>query len=96
MNTRAIQWRIPPMLAALLATMPSALASTVNLSGCAQATVQAAVTAAKDGDVIMIPAGTCTWSTAVQWTDKSIWVIGAGIGATGILTQREFGVWRDR
>ena len=32
----------------------------------------------------MIPAGTCTWTSAVQWTDKSIWVIGAGIGSTVI------------
>ena len=51
---------------------------------CSQADVQAAVNAATDGQTVSVPAGNCTWSSPVTWTDKNIAVIGAGIGVTNI------------
>jgi hypothetical protein len=68
-------------------------AATHTAVSCAQADVQAAVNAASTGDVVMVPAGTCTWTTiatntpAVLVSGKAITVRGAGVGATVILDE---------
>lgn len=49
-----------------------------------RADVGAAVTAAREGDVVEIPAGTASWTTALVVT-KSLTIKGAGIGETVIL-----------
>ena len=38
----------------------------VNAATCSQADVQSAVNAAADGNTVMVPTGTCTWSTSVK------------------------------
>jgi hypothetical protein len=38
----------------------------VNAATCSQADVQSAVNAAADGNTVMVPNGTCTWSTPVR------------------------------
>jgi hypothetical protein len=57
-------------------------AAALSAPSCSQADVQAVIDAAVDGDAITIPAGTCTWTTPVVWSNKSIAVAGAGIGQT--------------
>jgi len=43
------------------------------------------VSGAAAGDVVSVPAGTCTWSTGVSWDDKGITVKGAGADQTTIV-----------
>jgi hypothetical protein len=46
--------------------MPSnSYAATINAQSCSQAHVQAAIDSAADGDTVLVPAGECTWSTAL-------------------------------
>lgn len=60
-----------------------ASAATVTTASCAQSAVQAAVNSANDGDTVNIPAGTCTWSSAVSLNSKTIYLKGAGSGSGG-------------
>lgn len=56
------QWKI---LAALLFSAPIAGATTRTATTCNASDVQAKINASSDGDIVQIPAGICTWSTAV-------------------------------
>jgi hypothetical protein len=68
-------------------------ANTITAANCSQSAVQTAVNSAADGDTVSIPAGSCTWSGGVSWSNKNINVIGAGIGNTVItLTGSAFSV----
>jgi hypothetical protein len=66
-----------------LLTAPFAHAALQNANSCSKTDVDAAITRAADGDVVMIPAGSCSWSSAVS-TTKGISIIGAGVGQTTI------------
>jgi hypothetical protein len=68
---------------------PQASAGIINVASCAQAAVQAAVNNASDGDIVNIPAGSCTWASHVGFENKNITIQGAGIGQT--LITREGG-----
>lgn len=69
-------------LLALLAWVPAAGAATISASSCSQSDVQAALTAASGGDTVMVPAGTCSWTSLA--ISKGIRLIGAGASATNI------------
>jgi len=43
----------------------SASGATINASSCSQSSVQSAVSSANNGDNIIVPRGTCTWTSAV-------------------------------
>src|SRR3989344_6423628 len=58
-------------------------ATTITAATCNQADVQSAINQAKDGDVVQIPAGTCSWTNAVTITNKTIILQGAGAGSGG-------------
>ncbi|OPY15878.1 MAG: hypothetical protein A4E69_00380 [Syntrophus sp. PtaB.Bin138] len=63
-------------------------AATINASSCSQADVQAAVNASSTGDTVVVPAGSCTWASAVSIpTTKKITLQGAGMDATIITKQ---------
>jgi hypothetical protein len=62
----------------------SSEAATINAASCSQSDVQGAIANAQDGDTVSIPAGSCTWTSAVGWSNKNISLIGAGIGNTVI------------
>ena len=69
---------------ALIAAISSRVqAVTVNLNLADISTVQAAVNVALDGDIIVLPAGTVTWSQRLN-VSKAITIKGAGIGQTVI------------
>ena len=61
-----------------------ASAATITAASCQLPAVQAAVNSANNGDTVNIPAGSCTWTSAVAWENKKISLIGAGIGQTVI------------
>jgi len=56
----------------------------LNAASCSQEDVQAAIDAAKEGDTVHIPTGTCLWSQTVTLSDKNIILQGAGIDQTTI------------
>jgi len=67
----------------------SSQAATINAASCNSSDVQAAVTAASDGDIVSIPAcSNTTWSgtdySPVVNVNKSLTIIGAGIDETNI------------
>jgi len=68
----------------------------LTAASCSQQDVQAAISVAEDGDTVHVPAGTCTWDTAVtigtvtSWTpllfsSKNLTLMGAGIDQTIII-----------
>ena len=67
----------------LLSSTAAIHASTRNAASPSYADVNTAVTAAANGDTVMIPAGTATWngSSTIEFT-KNITIQGAGIGHT--------------
>jgi hypothetical protein len=68
----------------------SSFAAAVNAASCSQADVQAAINAATDNTVVNIPAGTCDWPSTVTWTNKNIYVKGAGIDQTVITRSGDY------
>ncbi len=59
-------------------------AAIINATSCSQADVQSAINAASNGDTVVVPSETCTWSSGVTINGKSITVQGGGIGVTTI------------
>jgi hypothetical protein len=60
-------------------------AADINAASCSQADVQSAIDSAVDGDRVLVPAGSCTWTSRVLVPDtKGIIIEGAGIGNTVI------------
>lgn len=75
-------------LLVLLALMggSAAEAATLNASSCNLNAVSSVVTSAVDGDTVVIPAGTCSWSGPLSISEKSITLKGQGPGATVIVS----------
>ena len=67
-----------------------AAVSTINAASASQSAVQAAINSAKDGDTVLVPAGSASWSGTVTMT-KAIDLVGAGIGNT-IITHSGVGL----
>lgn len=61
-----------PAVIAFPARGQVARASTIRAASCSQSDVQAAIDAASDGDTVAVPAGNCTWTTAVNINGKGI------------------------
>jgi hypothetical protein len=57
--------------------------ATRTASSCDRSAVQTAIDAAADGDTVTVPAGTCTWTSAVTLSNKTITLKGAGSDAGG-------------
>lgn len=63
----------------LVSGAPPAYSASIAATSCNQVDVQAALAVARDGDSVMIPAGTCTWTSTLRYTAPgSISIIGAG------------------
>jgi len=60
----------------------TASAANTLAASCSSTDVQTAVNSAKDGDIVLVPPGHCTWSSRVTVINKSISLIGSGIGST--------------
>jgi hypothetical protein len=75
---------VPVVLVGLLGFSATAHTATIAAASCSSAAVTAAVASAANGDTVIIPAGTCTWSTLVT-INKAITLQGQGVGVTKIL-----------
>jgi hypothetical protein len=62
----------------------AANAATINAASCSQSAVQTAVNAASNGDTVVVPAGSCTWTSNLALGSKAITLQGAGVGNTNI------------
>lgn len=61
----------------------SVYAAIINANSCSQSDVQAAINSGSTGDTVIIPSGSCTWSTAVSIPDnKRITLQGEGYDNT--------------
>ena len=52
----------------------------IAAASCAVSDVQSAVNSARDADTVIVPSGTCTWTSSVNIFGKGIRVTGAGSG----------------
>lgn len=64
--------------------LSDAFAAIIQVGDLAAASVQTAINNAAEGDTIVLPPGTATWSTQVTLTNKSLTILGCGIGNTVI------------
>src|SRR5262249_24415848 len=65
----------------MLSVSRSAGATSINAKTASESDVAAAITSATDGDTVIIPAGTVTWTRTLQ-VRKGITMQGAGAGVT--------------
>lgn len=72
------RWWLAPVL--LMAGYANA--ATIAASSCSQSAVLAAITSASNGDVVSVPAGSCTWNGFAL--SKGIHLMGAGTGSATI------------
>ena len=64
----------------------NANSATINAASCSQVDVQTAINSASDGDIVIVPAGNCIWTSTVFIPDtKGIILQGAGIDQTTII-----------
>jgi len=69
---------------ALVLVAPAARAATLSALSCSLADVQAAVANAASGDVVVVPAGTCTWTTQAAYTPCIALPAGVTLQGVGI------------
>jgi hypothetical protein len=82
--------RLVVVLLFLLAVpMRQVAASTITAANCSSSSVQAAINSAVDGDTVVIPNGTCTWTSGISVSGKGIHVTGQTKG--GVLLSHSAG-----
>src|SRR5688572_9051178 len=64
------RWQMPNLLIlvalSLAAVMPTRVdAATISAASCSRTDVASAITKASNGDTVLIPAGACTWTSAI-------------------------------
>jgi hypothetical protein len=64
------------LIAVWVASVATANASTITAASCASTAVQAAINSAARGDTVVIPNGSCTWTSGVTISGKGIIVHG--------------------
>jgi hypothetical protein len=70
----------------LFGVMGGVEGATINAASCSSSDVQGAIKSANDGDVILVPAGTCTWTSPVKVdsSNREIHLKGSGMDNTVI------------
>jgi len=61
-----------------------AIGRDINASSCSRSDVQSAINSAADGDRVLVPSGSCVWSSQITVDEKGIIIQGAGIGQTRV------------
>jgi len=75
---RIVKWLL---FACLLSAFsgPIARANTLNAPDCSLTSVQSTINSASSGDTVIVPAGSCTWSSQVEISGKGLTLIGATV-----------------
>lgn len=83
------------MIISFLLLSENLWAATHTAATCSQSDVGTAIRAASEGDVVLIPAGDCTWGASGTYLSvkKAITVQGAGKGVTNITLSETGGTW---
>lgn len=69
----------------LLLSYSNSYAATINAASCSSAHINTAISSAATGDTVVVPSGSCTWTSHVTIpASKAITLQGAGIGQTNI------------
>lgn len=79
--TRLMKWQF--VVVAFLVSplfVRVAQANTISAASCNTGDVQVAINAAAEGDAVLIPPGTCSWTSGVAISGKGIVIQGAGSG----------------
>lgn len=71
------------------------LAADFTAASCSNANVQSSINSASTGDRVIVPSGSCTWTSTVTISSKGITLVGAGIGSTNITDQGSGGAALD-
>lgn len=66
-------------------------AATITAASCSQAHVTSALSSAATGDTVLVPAGTCTWTSRVTIPSVALTLQGAGSDATVIKDGTDYG-----
>jgi hypothetical protein len=74
----------PPTPTPVPPPSPTPTGGTVTAATCSYADVSSAYNNAVSGNTIMVPAGNCTWGSALVGTKSNITFMGAGAGSTTI------------
>jgi hypothetical protein len=80
--TRAIKWLLFALLLSVLSGK-AAKANTYTAKSCNTSDVQASINSASDGDTVIIPNGSCSWSTGIS-TAKQLTLQGQTVGGVTI------------
>src|ERR1700674_3069643 len=72
----------PVAVVCLFLCSAAAHAATITAASCSQTDVQNAINSASSGDAVVVPAGTCSWSTVTILNTKGITLQGASDGTT--------------
>jgi len=72
------------LLVLLIVALSSAYGETILADSTSRSAVAAAISSANTGDTVVVPAGTSTWTSQIQF-NKEIYLIGAGIDETVII-----------
>ena len=72
-----------PLFVVLLGLASTARAAIYTAPSCSTSDVQAAINSASDGDTVIIPNGSCTWTSGIS-TAKQITLRGASVGGVTI------------
>jgi hypothetical protein len=83
-NLRSDEMKIWGFVLICVLSASLANAATINATSCNQSQVATAISSANTGDTIVIPAGTCTWTTTLA-VSKSITLQGQGVNSTVIV-----------
>lgn len=82
-RTRTVGFTLLASALVVWASLP-VHAATITAANCGLSAVQSAINSTQHGDTVVIPAGTCTWTSALTVT-KGITLTGAGIDVTKII-----------
>jgi hypothetical protein len=78
--------RFAKLCAVLIVSAASwAEGATLRPATCGRNDLANAINSANDGDTIVIPAGTCTWTTSLTISNKAITIQGSGVDVTTII-----------
>jgi hypothetical protein len=84
-NSVAANSRLLLLTALFVVSSQNAFAATKTATSCNAADVQAAINAAGSGDTVVVPSGTCAWTSNVTIKGKAIRLQGASKGSVTIL-----------
>jgi hypothetical protein len=77
-------WLVSICLAGGVWFTHGASAATLTAASCAQSAVQASINAAASGDIVVVPDGSCTWTSGVSISGKAIHLRGQTKGNVNI------------